>query len=244
MRFSIITISLNAQDLIAETVNSVLKQTFTDFEIIVKDGRSKDATIANIPSDERIRTVVKNDRGIYDAMNQGIEEAKGEYLLFLNCGDTLYDDRVLEKVNAALVDAEPCILYGKRYTDGLGVVEYPRKLTKRYFYYSTICHQASFIHRSVFDKIGVYDGQLKIASDWKLFLDAKINNITYRYCDEILCTFLSGGVSETEKGKAISDKERELVIRSRYSAMERLLIPLLKTKAAQFLISVKHKILR
>lgn len=243
MRFSIITVSLNAQDLIADTINSVLNQTFTDFEIIVKDGCSKDATLTNIPKDERIRVIVKEDKGIYQAMNQGIAEAKGDYLLFLNCGDSLYDNTVLQKAADALEGEGACILYGNRYSEDLGVVSYPEKIKKSYLYYSTICHQASFIARELFDTVALYDETFKIASDWKFFVMAKCKNVKYVYCNETICQFLSGGVSETEKGIAIAEKERASVIAEYYSVLERAYARLLSSRFAKFLIGIKHKIL-
>lgn len=243
MKFSIITVSLNAQDLIADTINSVLNQTFTDFEIIVKDGCSKDATLDRIPKDDRIRVVVKEDKGIYQAMNQGIAEARGEYLLFLNCGDTLYDNTVLQKAAAALEGAGVCILYGDRYSEDIGFVSYPAKIKKSYLYYSTICHQASFISRELFDTVALYDETLKIASDWKFFVMAKCKNVKYIHCSEVFCQFLSGGVSETEKGIAIAGKERASVIAEYYSVLERAYARSLSSRFAKFLIGIKHKIL-
>ena len=90
--FSIVVVSLNAETTIAKTINSVLKQTCEDYEIIVKDGLSKDNTIKNIPQSEKIKVYEKADKSIYDAMNQGIEYANGKFICFLNCGDYFADD--------------------------------------------------------------------------------------------------------------------------------------------------------
>ena len=87
LRFSIITVCLNAGQSLLDTVERTLGQTYEHFEIIVKDGGSTDGSIEKLPSDPRIRVVTRQDTGIYDAMNQGIEEAKGDYLIFMNCGD-------------------------------------------------------------------------------------------------------------------------------------------------------------
>ncbi len=245
MFFSIITVSLNAEDLIEGTIRSVLSQTFDDFEIIVKDGCSTDGTLARIPSDERIRVITRKDKGIYEAMNQGIAEASGKYLLFLNCGDTLYDRDVLSRVYDKLKHEEqPGILYGRPCIQDDHIVVYPDKLKKRFFYFSTICHQAAFIARALFDQIGFYDENMKISSDWKFFLDAKIAGVAYIPCDVVVCTYLGGGVSESEKGKAIMEAERNEVVSTRFSAFERFYIPLLQTKPAQALIALKNKLKR
>ena len=241
MFFSIITVSLNAEKLIGDTLKSALSQTFTDFEIIVKDGGSKDNTLACIPKDSKIRVISIPDKGIYEGMNQAIKEAKGKYLIFMNCGDLFYDETVLEKAYNCLKDIEPCILYGKRFSEDIGVVDYPVKITKRHFYYSTVCHQASFIPKEAFEKIGYYDESLKITSDWKFFLDAYIGGIPYVYNDNIVCSFLSGGVSETEKGIKIAMGERKGIIKTRFSFIEKLYIPILHTKLGQILIGLKQK---
>ena len=81
MRFSIITVCLNAGENLIETVKSTLMQTYADFEIIVKDGFSDDGSIDRLPQDSRIKLVQKKDSGIYEAMNQGIKEASGDYCL-------------------------------------------------------------------------------------------------------------------------------------------------------------------
>ena len=87
IKFSIVTVCLNAgQDLI-DTVNSTLGQSYDCFEILVKDGFSTDGSTEQLPEDERIRLIQKKDTGIYDAMNQAVEEALGDYLIFMNCGD-------------------------------------------------------------------------------------------------------------------------------------------------------------
>ena len=91
IKFSIITVCLNAGNDLLETVESTLKQSYSEFEIIVKDGFSKDESICKLPQDKRIHLVQKKDTGIYDAMNQGIEVAQGDYMIFMNAGDKFYD---------------------------------------------------------------------------------------------------------------------------------------------------------
>lgn len=83
IKFSIITVCLNAGSDLLETVESTLKQSYSEFEIIVKDGFSKDESICKLPQDKRIHLVQKKDTGIYDAMNQGIEVAQGDYMIFI-----------------------------------------------------------------------------------------------------------------------------------------------------------------
>ena len=78
MKFSIIVVALNAGEKLKETVDSVLNQTWQDYEIVVKDGGSKDGSVDALPEDERIKVYVEKDTGIYEAMNQAVAKAKGE----------------------------------------------------------------------------------------------------------------------------------------------------------------------
>lgn len=102
--FSLITVCLNPGDKLRKTLESALKQTCGDFELIVKDGGSSDGSLEKnreLLKDPRIRVITEKDTGIYDAMNQAVSHAEGQYIFFLNCGDTLYDETVLEKVKKA-----------------------------------------------------------------------------------------------------------------------------------------------
>lgn len=102
--FSIIVVCLNAGDELIKTVDSVRHQTCTDYEILVKDGGSKDGSLEKLPQEERIQTVVCKDKSIYDAMNQASTYAKGRYVLYLNCGDYLADETVLEQVKKRILE--------------------------------------------------------------------------------------------------------------------------------------------
>ena len=244
MLFSIITVSLNAKDLIADTISSVLSQDFDDYEIIVKDGCSTDDTVKMVPQDDRIRIIVEKDTGIYNAMNQAIREAKGEYLLFLNCGDTLYSNDVLSEVARKIKDddLENCIVYGDCYVNNLDmVVKYPSRITKRLFQTRTICHQAAFVSRAVFDIVGYYDQNYKIVSDWKHFLEAYLIGTSFAHVDKVICNYMGGGVSETEAGIKRRRKERKKIIAEKYSKGERFLMWCARTPLGQLLIKIKNK---
>ncbi len=102
--FSIIVVCLQAGEELRKTVESVLSQTDTDFEVIVKDGGSTDGSVERLPDDGRLRVFCRKDTGIYDAMNQAAQEVRGRYVLFLNCGDYLYDADVLENVHRAVAE--------------------------------------------------------------------------------------------------------------------------------------------
>ena len=97
--FSIITITYNAEQTLPATLASVDAQTFTDYEHLIIDGASTDATcsLANAPGNMRRHTFSEPDRGLYDAMNKGLARARGEYLLFLNAGDAFSSCGILAR---------------------------------------------------------------------------------------------------------------------------------------------------
>ena len=111
--FSIIVVAFNAAKTIRTTVDSVLAQSFQDYEIIVKDACSDDGTLEQVPEDPRIRVYSTKDKGIYDGMNEAVGYARGEYVQFLNCGDLFYDSEVLRKVWETARDlTAPSVVYG------------------------------------------------------------------------------------------------------------------------------------
>ena len=121
MTFSIIVVCLNAGEKLRETIESIRSQTEQDYEIIIKDGESTDEitqTCLNSYREEnhtvqgkdragcgQIRVYCSKDTGIYDAMNQAVQYVCGDYVLFLNCGDSFYDDGVLERVKEQILQA-------------------------------------------------------------------------------------------------------------------------------------------
>ena len=131
IKFSIITVCLNAGNDLLETVESTLKQSYSEFEIIVKDGFSKDESICKLPQDKRIHLVQKKDTGIYDAMNQGIEVAQGDYMIFMNAGDKFYDSEVLKRIADGIEETSGDLYYGRCYNQILDVVDpAPKKRRK------------------------------------------------------------------------------------------------------------------
>ena len=174
IKFSIITVCLNAGNDLLETVESTLKQSYSEFEIIVKDGFSKDESICKLPQDKRIHLVQKKDTGIYDAMNQGIEVAQGDYMIFMNAGDKFYDSEVLKRIADGIEETSGDLYYGRCYNQILDVVDpAPKKLTKYFCYRSMICHQATIYKTSMLKKRG-YDVSYTVSADRERMLYAVI----------------------------------------------------------------------
>lgn len=177
MRLSIITINYNNCPGLQKTIDSVVSQTFRHFEWIVIDGGSTDGSRSLIEQYREYFSywVSESDRGIYNAMNKAIVRATGDYCLFLNSGDALYNENTLADVFQE--DLTEDVVYGFFYKvtkEGSIILEdNSSSVTLGTFLYGTINHSGcSFIKRSLFDKYGLYDESLKIVSDWKFFLIA------------------------------------------------------------------------
>ena len=222
--FSVVVVSLNAEKLIRSTLNSVLSQTFEDFEVIVKDGISTDETVKQIPSDERIQVFVQKDTGIYDAMNQATSLTKGRYVLYLNCGDTLASPDVLLKARELIGEESFGYVYGDWLRDGI-LHRQPRKLTDFYMYRTPLCHQSIFFRGDDLRKVFHYDTKYRILADYNLELEMRAVQDT-KHMDLTVCSYLGGGISETKKGYETKCLEREKIIRVHYPKEKRWLYSL------------------
>lgn len=181
MKFSIIVVALNPGEKLEKTLNSIFSQTCTDYEIILKDGGSRDGSMEAWRASERVEFFCEAGKGIYDAMNQAVSHASGEYLLFLNCGDLFADNRVLEKT-ADFLKQQECdvavpgkvekigILYGDTIGEKNGVIiAAPPKMTGFTCYRNIPCHQACF-YRQDLCKRKPYEQKYRIRADYDHFL--------------------------------------------------------------------------
>ncbi len=215
INLSIITINLNNKTGLERTMQSVFNQSYTDFEYIIIDGCSTDGSIDVLNGYEEKITywVAEKDNGIYNAMNKGIVKAKGEYCLFLNSGDYLYDNYVLE--NIFIGNPTEDILYGNVLIDfekyqTLKIL--PQKITLFFLFKDTICHQVAFISKKLFDKIALYQESFQIASDYDFFLKAFIqHNCSSKYYDLTISVYNTNGISSKYEFAELIKKERNLI---------------------------------
>lgn len=223
MILSIITINRNNATGLEKTMRSVAAQIGRDFEYVVIDGASTDGSVEVIRSfesslGERLKWISEPDKGIYNAMNKGIGKASGDYLQFLNSGDSMVSDDVTIRMTDLLKgNGYPSIIYGNMLKDMPG----GRVLRDRCFagqnisflgfYTGTLNHSPAYIKRSLFDKYGMYDETLKIVSDWKWYLQAIIlGEERPVYADIDVTLFDLNGISETNK--ELDRAEREQVL--------------------------------
>jgi len=204
MKLSIITVNLNNKDGLQKTIDSVISQTFKDFEWIVIDGGSVDGSKELIEkySDQISYWVSEPDKGIYNAMNKGIKQAKGEYVLFLNSGDYLFSTDVLQKIFSFNNSSDIIYGYVAREIDGT-VQNLTGFLSKDDIslidlYYQTIPHQGSFFKTSLFERFGLYNENLKIVADREFYIKTIIyGNISVKFLPITVSYFDDGGISST-----------------------------------------------
>ena len=212
-KLSIITINYNDEKGLKDTFESVFNQAYKDFEYLVIDGKSNDGSkkLLETHAHQIDYWVSEPDKGVYNAMNKGIKQAKGEYLLFLNSGDTLYENTTLEEIIPQL-DSKNDIYYGdvkRKKENRLSKRTYPEKLDFSFFYSNSLCHQSSFIKRELFERFFYYNENYKIASDWEFFAYAICKeNAPYKHLNQVVCLYDFSGMSSQKENANIHLEER------------------------------------
>lgn len=220
MKVSIITITFNPGELLDRTAQSIIGQSCTDFEWLIIDGKSSDNTIDRIkqylPLVEKsisIRWISETDKGIYDAMNKGLQLAAGDYVWFVNAGDTIASITTLESIikSISTEKTEPDFIYGETLiVDSNGEVmgerrlKAPKKLNWKSFRMGMlVCHQSMLVKRSLAPE---YDLAYHYSSDFEWTIRCLKQARCIHNTGLVLSHFLDGGVSK-QKMKA-SLKER------------------------------------
>lgn len=205
MRVSIITAVLNGADSIGRTLDSVAQQDYADIEHVIADGNSQDATleIARQHRSGTRRIVSGPDSGVYSAFNKGLHAATGDVIAFLNSGDTYEDPDAVSRMALALrmadVDAafSDVVIVDPRHRFRV-VRRYSSKKFKpsAMAYGFMPAHPTLFVRRRVYEELGEYDPQFRIAGDFEFCLRAFVRRrISYRYVPDPLVRMASGGLS-------------------------------------------------
>lgn len=216
---TVITPTYNAGEKLELTIESVLAQRRDLFEYIIVDGASTDGSVAIAQRYAgSLRLLSEPDKGVYDAMNKGIDLARGRFLYFLGAGDTLRPDAI-EAISEHLQIDHPSFVYGDVFwvsddATFAGKV-YGGEFDRKALVFHSPCHQAIFYHRTIFEMHGKYDIRYRNAADWvlnfKCFGDDRIEKI---YVNQIVADYEGGGVSATSTD-VVFHRHRVLII-SRY----------------------------
>lgn len=252
--FSVVVVALNPGEKWRGTLQSIFAQKYNDFEILYKDGRSRDgsweALLAEYGADSRLRSFQEADKSIYDAMNQALDQVSGKYVLFLNCGDFFYDDRVLERTAEAIAKAvesgetaaqekaepsgeagqecvgrlgRPTVFYGNTFSAAKGAVVHSAPSITGFTCYRNIpCHQSCFYDARLFEAKR-YDLQYRIRADYDHFLWCFYRgNARMAYMDFVVASYEGGGYSESRENQ-VRDSEEHRLITARYMSRGELL---------------------
>ena len=208
MTLSIVTINYNNREGLQKTIDSVLAQTWKDFEWIVIDGGSTDGSRELI---ERYQEhfaywCSEPDKGVYNAMNKGIAKAKGEYSNFMNSGDSYYNQLVLGSVfNQPRTED---VIYGdwiEKYIDREVLRTIPNDSFFPTFLYQNICHQAMFFKSIILKERG-YDENMKVLADWYRNTELVLKGIDFKYVPITICLYDMHGISN-QKDNTITREE-------------------------------------
>lgn len=216
-KYSVIVVCLNAGQRLCETVKSILGQTYRNFEVVIKDGGSTDGSVEALASayqDSRLHVHRLKDNGIYDAMNQAVKLAAGTYFLFLNAGDSFYDEHVLERITDEIKHKKADIIYGNLYHKALDTIIHAAPEINDFTCYRNVpCHQTCFYHRTLFDKRG-YLPKYTVRADYEHFLWCYYKRkAAICYVPEVIASYEGGGYSETKENRKRSARQhREIVV--------------------------------
>ena len=248
IKFTIVTCTYNAAPVLQRTLDSVLSQKYADVEHLILDGLSKDDTIRmaldykqrsdKAGNDHEVVVISEKDGGLYDAMNKGIRRATGDYIVFLNAGDTFPNSDTLETIVASIGDGEtlPGVLYGD--TDIVDMDHHflrhrrltpPKRLTWRSFKQGmVVCHQA-FYARTDLAKETLYnnvDYRFSADVDWciRVMKLCAERHLALRNVNAVIVDYLDGGM--TNKNHQASLKERFHVMAKHYGLVQTVFLHL------------------
>lgn len=219
---SIITVTYNASKVLEQTIGSVIDQSSKNIEYIIIDGKSSDRTTDIIKKYDNKLTYwcSEPDQGLYDAMNKGLKKATGDYIWFLNAGDTIKNKNIATQlIQVAIQNNMPDILYGE--TDLInsnGVIigerrlKVPKKLTWRSFRMGMlVSHQAFIVKRTI---APYYDLHYRFSSDFDWCIRCMKDAKTIINCDLVLVNYLYEGLTTVNRKASL--QERYLIMSKYY----------------------------
>ena len=201
MKISLITVCYNSEKTIEDTIKSVLKQTYKNYEYIIIDGKSKDNTLNIIKLYEKkiynkLKYISESDKGLYDAMNKGIKLATGDIIGILNSDDILYDESVFQKIidNIDNYDGvySNLVLMNDNFTKVTRNFKSKEVTLKKGWHPP---HPTLYLKKEIYNKYGNYNLDYKIAADLDFMYRILNNNVILKYVDTCFVKMRTGGAS-------------------------------------------------
>lgn len=227
MKITIITVCVNAEKTIKDTIESVLKQSYKDFEYIIVDGKSSDDTLKIISKykDKRIRLISEKDKGLYDAMNKGIKLATGDIIGTINSDDILASEDIFQTIIDNF-DENTDVIYAniKYYNEDFSKVKRDFISGTKENDYFCPAHPSMYVRKQIYEKIGTYNINYKIAADFDFMVRCNLNNVRYKYIDKYFVYMRYGGKSNGFVGYLENYKECFEILRQ-----NKVAFPLTKT---------------
>lgn len=228
---SIVTVSFNSLAGLKQTNASLRAVASLGWETVVIDGQSSDGSRSFLESNECAYSLrlIEPDRGIYDAMNKGINLATGRFVLFLNCGDRLVAKLPLRRLRERLEISER-IYVGNLLTDDGGNPQVSQAcFSRQFFYRQSLPHQAAFIPRSFFSRLGLYDLSYRYSADQEWFLRALVAGVPFEALNFDVAEYAGGGVSERAENQTAMATERRAMLRRNLGLVSRSILDIVMT---------------
>lgn len=203
MKISIITVCFNSEKTIKDTIESVLSQSYNNYEYIIVDGKSTDNTLDIVKKYEKkfkgkLKYISEKDRGLYDAMNKGIKMATGDIIGIINSDDVIASKDIFKKVVNAFLNNKCDGVYSNLVMKDENLdktVRYIRSKKGNYKIGWFPPHPTLYLSKNVYNKYGYFDTKYRIAADYDFMLRIMKNNVSLIYCNDIFTIMRSGGVS-------------------------------------------------
>ncbi len=211
-KISVITVCYNSEKYIEQTIKSVVGQTYENIEYIIVDGGSTDGTIDIIKKYETSlnKWISEPDEGIAHAMNKGMDLVTGDFILFLHSDDYLMNSRVLEKAAPYLNSMYDIVAFDILFEDGgKKTLARPRGFNWWFNFKTGLFHQSTLCSRKLFEKIGIFDTNFKIAMDYDFFLRAYKSGAKLQYINMPLSVMRLVGISSRRNWHDLKKRFRE-----------------------------------
>jgi len=233
VKFSIITVCYNSEDTISRTIESLLNQSYENYEYIIVDGKSTDRTLNIVNKylpkfNQKIKVISEPDKGIYDAMNKGIEFASGDVVGILN-SDDYYLNNTLELVEKTisnhsnksnLIISGEIFLVQKNQNLLLTTSE-ERFLSKVKSFETPIRHPATFVTKDVYENVGLFDTNIIISADCDFILRSYYSGIEFLFINSPLTYMSDFGISHSLKGNLLKIKDQWIILNKHSSGTKK-----------------------